>query len=568
MIGMTDIGPLTSRAPHNVDVVLHDDVDPNDSALKVKIAAAARINPDDLMMSRHKVRLNVQERYLSDLAAIDQVHHIEPVPPVRLFNNVARSIVNAHVVVNGTQYDGEGQIVVVNDTGFDIGSTTNVHPAFAGRVIKLVALGRPNKADDPEGHGTHVAGSVLGDGNSASMGGAIQGTAPKARLIVQSLLDSSGGLGGIPNDLHDLFKPPYDNDSARIETNSWGARLPGLAYNQSSNEIDEFIWTHKDCTICFSAGNSGVDSNQNGVIDQGSVGAQAAAKNCITVGATENMRPNIALTYGQLGYPADPIFHDKTADNAEGLAAFSSRGPTKERRFKPDIVAPGTSILSTRSRNAVTVPTIFGSSTDNAFFFDDGTSMATPLVAGCAAVVRESLVKNGLSNPTAALIKALLINGAVMVDGQYHPSEAGASPNSNSGWGRVDLAGSIILPRPIISAGQHPDQGFSEGAPLKQGEEHTVTISPPRIHLPSLKITLVWTDPPGVTLQNDLDLIVTAANGEERHGNMGVMAKFDRLNNVEQVLWTHIPAGDVRVTVRAFRITRYPQPWAYVWRFT
>jgi serine protease AprX len=576
-IGGPDLGPLTSRTLRYVDVVLQQDVDPNDPAIKAKIAAAARINPDDLEMSRHKVRMHVQERYLTDLAAIDEVRHIEPVSAVKLFNNIARTIVKAHVVINATAYDGDGEIVVVNDTGFDTGSTANVHPAFAGRVLKLVALGRPNKSDDPDGHGTHVAGSVLGNGNSPTMGGAIQGTAPKAGLIVQSLLDSGGGLGGIPADLHDLFAPPYTNDHARIQTNSWGATTPGLPYSQSSREIDDFIWNHQDCTICFAAGNDGTDGDHDGAIDPASLGSEAAAKNCITVGATENTRTNIDLTYGGLrpsSWPADPIFHDRTANNADGIAAFSSRGPTKERRFKPDLVAPGTSILSTRSRNAVTVPTIFGTSTDHAFFFDDGTSMATPLVAGCVAVVRESLVKNGLANPTAALIKALLINGAVTVPGQYKPSEAGPSPNNNSGWGRVDLVGSIILPGP------NPNGGFGEGGPLRQGQENTITIRVPNHPgpgeagttpmglSPSLKITLVWTDPPGVLLQNDLDLIVRAPNGQERHGNMGTSSSFDRVNNVEQVVWDNIPAGDVRITIRAFHITQFPQPWAYAWRLS
>jgi hypothetical protein len=570
-----DQSPLTSRKLRRVDVVLHDDVDPNSDALKAKIAAAARLNPADLKMSRHKVRLQLQERYLDDLSAIDEVRHLEEVPEVKLFNNVARPILNAHVVVNGTTFEGDGQIVAVNDTGFDRGSTTNVHPAFTGRVLKLVALGRPNQADDPEGHGTHVAGSVLGNGNSNSMGGSIQGTAPKAKLVLQSLLDSGGGLGGIPNDLHDLFRPPYDNDKARVETNSWGATTPGLPYSQSSKEIDDFAWTHQDCVICFAAGNDGVDGDANGVIDLGSVGSEAAAKNCITVGASESNRPNIDLTYGTLrhsSWPANPIFRDKTADNPEGMAAFSSRGPTKEGRFKPDVVAPGTSILSTRSRAAATVPTIFGTSSDSAFFFDDGTSMSTPLVAGCAAVLRECLIKNGTPNPSAALIKVLLVNGAVQLVGEYNPSEAGPSPNNSSGWGRVDLAGSVIIPGP------NPNGGFGDGGPLKQGEEGSIVVKVPAGRKgaaarsgttgisPSLKVTLVWSDPPGAMLQNDLDLIVRASNGEERHGNMGLSKNFDRVNNVEQVVWNNIPAGDVKITFRAFRITQFPQPYAYAWR--
>jgi hypothetical protein len=84
----------------------------------------------------------------------------------------------------------------------------------------------------------------------------------------------------------------------------------------------------------------------------------------------------------------------------------------------------------------------------------------------------------------------------------------------------------------------------------------------------TLKITLVWSDAPGANLQNDLDLIVKASNGEERHGNMGTASGFDRVNNVEQVLWENIPPGDVKITVRAFRITQFPQPYALAWRIS
>jgi serine protease AprX len=567
----------TARTLRTVDVVFHNDVDPNSDAFKQRVAAAVRLNADDLKMSRHKVRLQIQERYLNDLAAIDEVRHIEEVPDRKLFNNVARPILDATVVVSGTTFAGDGQIIVVNDTGFDTGSTGNVHPAFTGRVLKLVALGRVNKTDDPEGHGTHVAGSALGDGNSATMGGVIQGTAPRASLIVQSLLDSSGGLGGIPTDLNDLFRPPHDDDGARIQTNSWGTTTPGLPYSQSSREIDEFIWNHQECVICFAAGNDGADRGAHGTIDAGSIGSESAAKNCITVGASENNRPNIEVTYGALDsstFPADPIHSDLVANHDEGMAAFSSRGPTREGRFKPDVLAPGTCILSTRSRAAATVSTLFGTSSDSAFFFDGGTSMSTPLVAGCAAVLRECLVKNGTPHPSAALIKGLLINGATELAGQYGPSEAGLSPNNNSGWGRVDLAGSVIIPGPNANA------GFGDAGPLKQGESGTVVVNIPQRGggaaggprpfgaSPSFKVTLVWTDPPGATLQNDLDLIVVASDGQERHGNAGAGKNFDRTNNVEQVVWNNMPSGPAKITVVAFRITQFAQPYAFVWRIS
>lgn len=63
--------------------------------------------------------------------------------------------------------------------------------------------------------------------------------------------------------------------------------------------------------------------------------------------------------------------------------------------------------------------------------------------------------------------------------------------------------------------------------------------------------------------QNDLDLIVRAANGDERHGNMGTSKRFDRSNNVEQVVWDSIPPGDADIVIRALRITSLPQPYAY-----
>jgi serine protease AprX len=561
-IGMAEAAPSVSRTPHQVDIVVHDDVDPNSASLKAKLAAAAHVSPDTLTVSKRKIRLNVQEKFLNDVAAIDEVRHIEEVHSVKLYNNIARNIIAANVTINGTPFLGAGQVIVVNDTGFDNGSTTNTHPAFAGRVLGLVPLGRPGNADDPAGHGTHVCGSVLGDGVSPSMGGVIQGTAPRAKLIVQSLLDADGGLD-IPCDLHDLFQPPYDsNPDARVHTNSWGSRIPGLPYNQSSQEIDDFVFNNPDCVICFAAGNDGIDTNGDGRIDTGSIGSEAAAKNCITVGATESRRPNLDLTYGRLrpqSFPSEPIFSDLSADNPDGMAAFSSRGPTKEKRLKPDVCAPGTGILSTRSGAVVNPETFFGTSSDPAYFFDDGTSMATPLVAGCCAVLRETLVKNEVASPSAALVKAMLINGAQTIPGQYHPSETGSSPNTASGWGRVNLAASIVAP------GASPDADFGEGGPLRQGQTFDGTIRIAGAGR-TLKFTLVWSDPPGAQLQNDLDLIVKAPDGQERHGNMGTGTGFDRQNNVEQIVWTNVPQGDVKFTISAFHITRFPQAFAFAWQ--
>lgn len=134
---------------------------------------------------------------------------------------------------------------------------------------------------------------------------------------------------------------------------------------------------------------------------------------------------------GALKFGASPIRFDKLANNLEGLAAFSSRGPTFESRIKPDVVAPGTGILSARS-SLVNDAGLFGTSDDPQWMFEAGTSMATPLVSGCAAVIRQALKSNPPTDapptyPSAALVKAILINGAVDLVGQYHPTEAGKS---------------------------------------------------------------------------------------------------------------------------------------------
>jgi hypothetical protein len=248
------------------------------------------------------------------------------------------------------------------------------------------------------------------------------------------------------------------------------------------------------------------------------------------------------------------------ANNPEGIVAFSSRGPTLDRRIKPDVVAPGTFILSTRSRDASGDG--WGLSQDPLYFFEGGTSMATPLVAGCAAVLREFAIKEqGIAQPSAALIKALLINGAHSVMGQYSPSEAGDIPNVNEGFGRVDVA-AVTGP---LTASQRLELKHEQTA-LDTGDEETTSVTVPT-GASLLKVTLVWTDPPGEGLQNDLDLIVRTSNGKERHGNQpAASTAFDRSNNVEQVVWDSIPTGTVDVVVRGFRAAQFPQPYALVIR--
>ncbi|HEU5098888.1 MAG TPA: S8 family serine peptidase [Roseiflexaceae bacterium] len=419
---------------------------------------------------------------LGDLAAQDAVLWVAPYVAPQLHNNTGGGqIMRANNVRESLGLFGAGQIVAVADSGLDVGDADTIHPDFQGRLVKAYCLGRPNPCDwsDPDAHGTHVAGSALGSGKASGSNPAnhqypatsYAGVAPEAKLVMQSIQSSNGSLEGIPLDAGDLMRQAY-GDGARIHTDSWGGPTGGTqnspqygGYVDTSQQVDLAAWQQKDMLILFSAGNSGTDANRNGVVDTDSINAPGTAKNTMTVGASENLRASGGYNPGGPcsswgdcwfdDFGANPLANDTPSDDANGMAAFSSRGPTDDGRIKPDIVAPGTNILSTRSHHPQA-----GTGWDefNAdYIFEGGTSMATPLTAGAAALAREWLVRvKGIANPSSALMKSVLINGAAdMSPGQYGTGATreipGQRPNNVAGWGRVDLAEALspAAPRKI-----------------------------------------------------------------------------------------------------------------------
>ena len=313
--------------------------------------------------------------------------------------------------------------------------------------------------------------------------------------------------------------------------------------------------------IVMAAGNEGKDVNKDGVIDPSSLLSPSLAKNCITVGASENkvltggiQKKWSELKNGNVRWGAEPIASDTPSDNENGIAAFSSRGPTTDGRIKPDLVAPGTNVLSARS-HMPNASLLWGEYNEH-YVWSGGTSMATPIVSGAATLVRQYYQEESkLSFVSAALIKATLINGA----DDLYPGQFGFAkikeietqrPNIHEGWGRVNLQ-KTLFPESRMVRFSDEAKGLGTGEMKEYGVE-VDDISEP------LRLTLVYSDFPAAlqakkALVNDLDLEIVSPAKKSYFPN-GLKGP-DRTNNVE-----HIDIEQPELGAYIIRVVGYQVP--------
>jgi hypothetical protein len=533
-------------------------------------------------------------RKLERLSAVHGVRAIRERSLKRPSNNVAAGIMGTarSLATHSLGLSGKGETIAVCDTGLDTGEPTGIHPDFAGRVawIKSYPItpdfnayiknpgGNDGAADFDSGHGTHVAGSVLGSGAAsqglAGTGGPIRGLAHAARLVFQAVEQELQWknpadaqyygrylLAGIPADLGTLFADAY-RKGARIHSNSWGGGDPG-EYDEQSEQLDRFVWKRRTFCVLVAAGNDGTDADGDGKINPMSVTSPATAKNCITVGACENRRPGFnSETYGKWwprDYPVAPYRNDPMANDSAQVVAFSSRGPTRDGRSKPDVVAPGTFILSTRSTQIAANNQAWAAFPPSKLYFHmGGTSMATPLAAGAVGLIREYLRRHKrVRSPSAALLKATLILGAQRLAG-YAAAEAVL--DGQQGFGRVDVDAVLAPARPATTAIRDVKPG------LRTGDLRRYALKV-KSNQAGLRVVLAYSDYPGPALVNNLNLIVTDPNGVRHVGNQdGASLTMDASNNVEVVQVRRPVAGDWTIEVVGSNVPQGPQPFALVWQ--
>jgi subtilisin family serine protease len=236
-------------------------------------------------------------------------------------------------------YDGKGVKIAVLDTGVDA-----THPDLKNQVIAAKNFTPAADATDKQGHGTHVASIAAGPG--AKSGGKYKGVAPGADVLNGKVLDDNG----------------FGDDSGILAGMEWAAEQGAQVVNLSlggmdTPEVDPLeaavnkLSAEKGILFAIAAGNSGPES----------VGSPGSADAALTVGAV---------------------------DDKDKLADFSSTGPRfGDGAIKPDVTAPGVDTTAAAAKGSAIAQDVGESPAG--YLTISGTSMATPHVAGAAAILKQ-----------------------------------------------------------------------------------------------------------------------------------------------------------------------------------
>lgn len=552
----------------------------------------------------HNIIVRVPPEKILELSKQPDIISIQPYGTPTLFDERQNQIVSGNISGNNpsgpgylawlgtrgftqSQFTASSFVVDVSDSPIDQGNNTPNHLGLweGGTIggVSHVAYNRrisgttvtsPSPQEGCDGHGTinaHIVGgynNLTGFPHADASGFRFGlGVCPFVKVGGSGIFTTSGGYTS-PN-FTTLQSNAYNN-GARISTNSWG-NVFGNTYNADAQAYDFLVRDaqpsgspfptagNQEMVILFSAGNSGSAAN--------TVHPPGTAKNIITIGASENVH-----AFG--GADLNCGTTDAEADSLNDMATFSSRGPCSDGRKKPDLVAPGTHI--TGGVNQTTTPgstgqadcftgdgvcggfnSIYFPNTGQQFYTaSSGTSHSTPAVAGGAALIRQLFINQGMSAPSPAMTKAMLMNSTRYMTG----TGAGGNLWSNSqGMGLMDL--SQAFDRGAVTPTAFRDQiGVDMFTATGQTRTFTGTISDTS---KPFRITLAWTDNPGATSgsawKNNLDLTLTLGANTYRGNvfsgaNSTTGGTADAQNNVESIFLPVGTGGSFTVTVTAANI--------------
>ena len=466
---------------------------------------------DGKVLSTYDTRLRGVIRAEIDSSAITAIANFPWVKSIgsyfqpRIINDDATWICQTNIDDNRSIFNkginGNNQIITVQDSEFDEGHEMFDDSVPIGsshrKVLDLYALGGGTLSGGNV-HGTHVSGIAAGDAPLTPGGtdwysyNKYDGNSFFSKLIFQDIDDYADMWGSVypPDDLRDGFQPAYDAGS-RIHTNSWGGHR---GYKDDAVEIDDFTFNHPNFVTVFAMGNDGSAAN--------TLSEQAEAKNAISVGGTKNYA------------------------NQNDMYTKSSRGYADDGRIKPTVLGVANPVTSAKRGSG------------NNYEDKSGTSMSTPQIAAQCALVRQYFLDgfypSGISNPadeftpTAALVKAMIVNGAEEISGSGTYANGNKYPNGDQGWGRSHLENCLyftgderyldIRDNTTVKDGEEIAQFTASG----QYREYIFRVDSVDI---SLEFTLVWSDYPGVddanpAIVNNLDLTVTDPDGKSYKGNV------------------------------------------------
>lgn len=540
-------------------ISFHEDIAFHDAKKILNTVGLATDQKDFLYFKAIKTKATGFE--LDQLLESDEVKYIDHLLPKPAASNAdAAERINSDKVYRNKDFNRPtGKNVKV---GIWDGGRVDRHIDFGNR-LKVIETSK-----DVSAHATHVAGIFGGSGKKDLDA---KGIAGKVSIYsfdfdgeVFDEMDNAITDYGIVVTNNSYGTPAgwnyYETDSEDEDEESYWSWIGTELFGTYHSEIGDGdrLAREKNVTIVFSAGNErddaylGKHKHYNPTTGEhegwyedlhpsdrsyGTVKTFSAAKNFIVAGAT--MKDDY-------------------------MTSFSSWGPTNSGRLKPDVVAPGSIMYSTLPGNA--------------YGYSSGTSMSAPVVTGAASLIIDFYRRETKKQISSALVKALIIHAARDLGKK--------GPDFAFGFGMVDAKLSAQV---LKAALQNPTTAANTVAPSKKSKSDLAVIAavyegsvdhkkkdiysfviPQGVK--ELRATLVWHDPPGDQLINDLDLWLKPSRGKKVRpftldpAKPGIMAKqkTNHTDNVEHILVTKPSAGAWKICVKGTSIPDGPQPYAFV----